>query len=132
MQRNSTDPEIQKNSHRLTRWFQLDFLMHALFNEPCDKQLSAREIQVIRVEIRQTNYQRFRIEGTILFLAALVISRQVYEHQVRLLSRTLLLKTANERLEHLSAHDPLTGLVSRADKALYLAKKQGRNQVVSA
>lgn len=61
------------------------------------------------------------IEGTILFLAALVISRQVYEHQVRLLSRTLLLKTANERLEHLSAHDPLTGLVNRSEMASRIA-----------
>jgi hypothetical protein len=61
------------------------------------------------------------IEGTILFLAALVISRQVYEHQVRLLSRTLLLKSANERLEHLSAHDPLTGLVNRSEMTSRIA-----------
>lgn len=61
------------------------------------------------------------IEGTILFLAALVISRQVYEHQVRLMSRTLLLRAANERLEHLSAHDPLTGLVNRSEMTARIA-----------
>ena len=61
------------------------------------------------------------IEGTILFLAALVISRQVYEHQVRLMSRTLLLRAANERLEHLSAHDPLTGLVNRSEMTSRIA-----------
>lgn len=61
------------------------------------------------------------VEGTILYLAALVISRQVYEHQVRLISRTKLLKAANERLSHLSAHDPLTGLVNRSEMTSRIA-----------
>ncbi|KZL90334.1 GGDEF domain-containing protein [Clostridium magnum] len=53
------------------------------------------------------------INGTIFFIATIVISKFIYNSQFDQIYKNILLKEANQKLNYMSNHDPLTDLLNR-------------------
>lgn len=53
------------------------------------------------------------INGVIFFAAVIIISKTIYNSQFAQMSENILLEEANQKLNYLSNHDPLTGLINR-------------------
>lgn len=63
------------------------------------------------------------INGTIFFIATIVISKFIYNSQFDQIYKNILLKEANQKLNYMSSHDPLTDLLNRRSFEL-LAKQK--------
>jgi diguanylate cyclase len=53
------------------------------------------------------------INGTIFFVAVIIISTIIYDSQFNQISKNILLEEANQKLNYMSNHDPLTNLSNR-------------------
>lgn len=71
------------------------------------------------------------INGSIFFLAVVVISSYLYKYYFDNMLHTLELKHANEKLNYISTHDGLTGLYNRLEFEHQLAtlNRQGENKI---
>lgn len=53
------------------------------------------------------------VNGTIFFIGAIIISTIIYNSQFNQISKNILLEEANQKLNYMSNHDPLTNLSNR-------------------
>lgn len=53
------------------------------------------------------------VNGVIFFIGAIVISKIIYDSQVTQISENIILEAYNRKLDYMSSHDPLTGLLNR-------------------
>jgi diguanylate cyclase (GGDEF)-like protein len=63
------------------------------------------------------------INGSIYFIAVLIISKEFYNGQYDQMANNLLLKESNKKLDYLSSHDPLTGLSNRRNFEIHAQQK---------
>lgn len=63
------------------------------------------------------------INGTIFFIAVIIISTIIYNSQFNQMSKNILLEEANQKLNYMSNHDPLTGLLNRRSFQIHAQQK---------
>lgn len=63
------------------------------------------------------------INGSILFVAVVIVSMFMYENQYSHLAKNMYLDQANQKLQHLATHDQLTGLPNRRYFEDYFARE---------
>lgn len=63
------------------------------------------------------------INGTIYFIAVIIISKIIYDSQFNQLTKNILLEEANLKLNYMSNHDPLTGLSNRRNFEIHAKQK---------
>lgn len=63
------------------------------------------------------------INGLIFFLAVILISTRIYNHYYEEIAKNILLEEINFKLDYMSNHDPLTGLLNRRSFGIKVAEK---------
>lgn len=67
------------------------------------------------------------INGTIFFVAVIIISKAMYDHQYDQIFTNIILKKINLKLDYISSHDPLTGLSNR--RSFEIQAKQNMEEI---
>lgn len=63
------------------------------------------------------------INGLIFFLAAILISTTIYNYHYEEITKNIILEETNFKLNYMSNHDPLTGLLNRRSFRIQVAEK---------